>query len=81
MATNPQPSRHPEFGYSTLSGRYLTALHLEHLADAAEGTYNPDLFARNGQIVDRELKQDALVTATGEITPAGRWHLADKGWV
>lgn len=79
----------PHFGYPmratgefSESGIYLTVFHLTALSTAAEGPrcYQPEFGSDTDAIVSRELREGALLDSHNNITDAGRWHLADRGW-
>lgn len=68
--------RHPDLGYSTKTGIYLGSAHLRVLVDAARGDRRRIEFDSDAV---RDLRDAALIDSHYRITPAGRWHLKDRG--
>lgn len=69
MSTRP----HPEYGHPTISGTYLTPVHLHALTAAGLGELRPD--NEHARFIAAQLFAEGLVDMDNEITTAGEWHL------
>lgn len=69
-------------GRDQATGIYLNLYHLTALSTAAEGPgcYKPEFGSDTDMVISGELRTGGLVDRRNNITAAGLWHLANRGW-